>query len=126
MLVSVVKRKEPKMLRGSHAVGTEDGPFSVHGHTTLPAYRADLPYRVIPTEQDKSVSLPIEGTAHRKMSRDGDADMRGRRKGMPLCNGADTGCISPIDNITGRESELTSFRCFTRENGANRYRRQSR
>jgi hypothetical protein len=45
---------------------------------------------------------------------------------MPLCNGTDTGCVSPIDNITGRESGLTSFRCFTRENWANRPMRQSR
>ena len=35
---------------------------------------------------------------------------------MPLCNGTDTGCVSPIDNITGRESGLTSIWCFTREN----------
>jgi hypothetical protein len=34
---------------------------------------------------------------------------------MPLCNGTDTGCVNPIDNIAGRESGLTSFRCFTRE-----------
>ena len=45
---------------------------------------------------------------------------------MPLCNGTDTGCVSFIDNIAGRESELTSFRCFTRENWANRPMRQSR
>ena len=45
---------------------------------------------------------------------------------MPLCNGANTGCVSSVDNITGRESELTSFRCFTRENWANRLMRQSR
>ena len=45
---------------------------------------------------------------------------------MPLCNGTDTGCVSSIDNITGRESELTSFRCFTRENSANRYMRQGK
>ena len=44
---------------------------------------------------------------------------------MPLCNGTDTGCVSPMDNITGRESELTSFWCFTRENGANRHKRHS-
>jgi hypothetical protein len=43
---------------------------------------------------------------------------------MPFCNGADTGCVT--DNSTGRESELTSFRCFTRENLANRHRRQGR
>jgi hypothetical protein len=45
---------------------------------------------------------------------------------MPLCNGTDTGCVSSIDNIIGRESELTSFWRFTRENGANRHRRQRR
>jgi hypothetical protein len=45
---------------------------------------------------------------------------------MPLCNGTDTGCVSPMDNITRRESELTSFWCFTRENWANRHMRQSK
>jgi hypothetical protein len=43
---------------------------------------------------------------------------------MPLCNGTDTGCVSSIDNIAGRESGLTSFRCFPRENWANRHMRQ--
>jgi len=28
---------------------------------------------------------------------------------MPLCNGADIGCVSHTDNITGRESGLTSL-----------------
>ena len=28
---------------------------------------------------------------------------------MPLCNGADIGCVSHIDNITGRESGQTSL-----------------
>jgi len=45
---------------------------------------------------------------------------------MPLCNGTDTGCASSIDNITGRESGLTSFWCFTRENWANRHMRRGR
>jgi hypothetical protein len=45
---------------------------------------------------------------------------------MLLCNGADTGCVSCIDNITGRESGPTSLRCFTRENKANRHMRQCR
>jgi hypothetical protein len=44
---------------------------------------------------------------------------------MPLCNGTDTGCVSPIDNIAGRESALTSFRCFPRENWANRFQSMS-
>jgi hypothetical protein len=45
---------------------------------------------------------------------------------MPLCNGTDTGCVSSIDNIAGRESGLTSFWCFPRENKANRHMRQGR
>ena len=45
---------------------------------------------------------------------------------MLLCNGADTGCVSSIDNITGRESGQTSLRCFTRENRVNRSMRQSK
>jgi hypothetical protein len=45
---------------------------------------------------------------------------------MPLCNGTDIGCVISIDNIAGRESELTSFRCFPRENWVNRPMRQSR
>jgi len=28
---------------------------------------------------------------------------------MPLCNGVDIGCVGYIDNITGRESGLTSL-----------------
>ena len=37
---------------------------------------------------------------------------------MPLCNGTDIGCVSPIDNITGRESGLTSLQVLhTRELG---------
>jgi hypothetical protein len=31
------------------------------------------------------------------------------RKRMPLCNGADIGCVSRIDNITEREGGLTSL-----------------
>jgi hypothetical protein len=45
---------------------------------------------------------------------------------MPVCNGTDTGCIHPVDNITGRESGLTSFWYFPRENWVNRPMRQSR
>ena len=45
---------------------------------------------------------------------------------MLFCNGADTGCVSCINNITGRESGQTSLWSFTRENKANRHMRQSR
>ena len=45
---------------------------------------------------------------------------------MPLCNGTDTGCVSPIDNITECASMLTSLWCFTRENLTNWLTRQGR
>jgi hypothetical protein len=45
---------------------------------------------------------------------------------MLFRNGADTGCVSYNDNITGPESGQTSLRCFTRENKANRHLRQGR
>ena len=42
---------------------------SVMGKPTLPAYREDLTYRVIPTEQGKPVSLPSRGSDSRKVDR---------------------------------------------------------
>jgi hypothetical protein len=45
---------------------------------------------------------------------------------MPLCNGTDIGCVRNRDNITERESELTSLWSFTRENLTNRLMRQCR
>src|SRR6266851_7845597 len=45
---------------------------------------------------------------------------------MPLCNGTDIGCVRSKDNITERESELTSLWSFTRENLTNRFMRQGR
>ncbi len=46
---------------------------------------------------------------------------------MPLCNGADIGCVSHTDNITGREKRADfPLWCFTRENLTNRLMRQSR
>jgi len=72
MLVSVVTLREPKMLRGSSRSGHGACRFLRHGHITLPAYRADLTYRVIPTEQDKSVSLPTREST----SQDGPTAVR--------------------------------------------------
>jgi len=46
--------------------------------------------------------------------------MRKEKKRMPHCNGVDTGCVSHIDNITGRESGQTFPWSFTRENLRNR------
>ena len=45
---------------------------------------------------------------------------------MPLCNGTYIGCVRSKDNITERESELTSLWSFTRENLTNRFMRQRR
>jgi hypothetical protein len=45
---------------------------------------------------------------------------------MPLRNGTDIGCVRNRDNITERESELTSLWFFTRENLTNRLMRQCR
>jgi hypothetical protein len=46
------------MLGALFAVGTEGSDSLRHGHTTLPAYREHLHYRVISTKQGKPVSLP--------------------------------------------------------------------
>ena len=46
---------------------------------------------------------------------------------MPFCNGVDIGCVSIIDNITGRESGADfPLGASTRENLNNRLMRQSR
>jgi len=45
---------------------------------------------------------------------------------MLFRNGADTGCVSYTDNITGRESGQTSLGCFTRGNLTNRLMRQGK
>jgi len=36
---------------------------------------------------------------------------------MPLCNGTDTGCVSPIDNITGAKAADFLQVLHTRELG---------
>src|SRR5215471_16331948 len=75
--------------------------------TALPAQREHLTYcHVTSTEQDKPVSLP-GGKRGRSTARgiDGGAGRRSERKRMPLCNGADTGCVCFIDNITERNAK---------------------
>jgi hypothetical protein len=57
MLVSVVRFREPNMLSGSSCSEHGGSKFRRHGYSTLPAHRADLTHRVIPTEQDKSIPL---------------------------------------------------------------------
>ena len=91
-LVSVVNSEERKMLSALFAAGTEGSGSLRHGHTTLPAYREHLHYRVTSTEQGKPVSLPVRGSEAVRPT-DGDAGMREERKRMPLCSGEDIGCV---------------------------------
>lgn len=111
------------MLTGFSCGGHGVSSLLRHGRTTLPAHREHLLYRVTSTEQGKPVALPVRGSEVARPI-DGDAGMRSGRKRMPFRNGADTGCVSFTDNITGRESGQTSLGCFTRENTANRHMRQ--
>jgi hypothetical protein len=113
------------MLGALFAVGTEGSGSLRQGHTTLPAYREHLHYRVTSTKQGKPVSLPARGSEAARLT-DGDAGMRGERTRMPLCNRADIGCVSSINNIIECESMLTSLWCFTRENLTNRHMRQGK
>jgi|GraSoi_2013_80cm_1033760.scaffolds.fasta_scaffold01729_3 hypothetical protein len=113
------------MLAGFSCSGYGGSPLFRHGRTTLPAYREHLLYRVTSTEQGKPVALPARGSEVARPI-DGEAGMRSGRKRRLFRNGADIGCVSSIDNITGRESGQTSLWCFTRENRANRSMRQSR
>src|SRR5215475_8702656 len=111
MLVSVVSRREPNMLRGSSC--SEYGGFRVlrHGLTTLSAYRADLNYRVTPMEQGKSISLPF-----------GEVKPQGRSMAMRIAELRKSECCPVIgqievalpflgDNITSPETEQTSRWC---------------
>ena len=126
-LVSVVTRKERKMLGALPAVRNEVSYLLRHGLIKLPAYRERLNYLlvVISAEQGKPISLPARGSEAVRPT-DGDAGMRGERKRRPLCNGADIGCVSNRNHITECESRLTSLWCFTRENLINRLTRQGR
>lgn len=66
--LSVVTSEEPKMLTGSHSIGTEASKSSVMGKAMLSAYREGLRYRVSPIEQGKPVFLP-SGKGRRKVTR---------------------------------------------------------
>jgi hypothetical protein len=72
-----------------------------------PAYRADLTYRVIPTEQGKSISLPTGEST----SQDGPIAMwtteTGKSEGGPVIEPIEVASLQG-DNITSPETELTS------------------
>jgi len=77
---------------------------------TLSAYRKGLSYRVSSAEQGKPVFL-LSRKGHSKVI-DGSAGNRGRRKRRPLCSGADTGCVSEIDNIAGLRKQADFLLVF--------------
>jgi hypothetical protein len=116
------------MLSAPFAAGTVGSVLLRHGQTTPPAQREHLTYcYVTSTEQDKPVSFPWSKGERSTVRRiDGGAGRRLERKRMPLCNGADIGCVRSTDHITDRESGQTSLWCCTRENLINRLMRQSR
>ena len=112
------------MLGAPLAVGTEARRSSLMGNSTLPAYREHLTrIESLRRKQDKPVTFPTKGrNAVRRI--DSVAGMRKEKKRRPRGNGVDTGCVSHIDNITGRESGQTFPWSFTRENLRNRLTRQ--
>jgi len=96
-LVSVVTRKERKMLGALIAVRNEVSYFLRHGLIKLPAYREHLNYLhvVVSAEQGKPISLPARGSeAVRPI--DGGAGIGIARKRMLPCNRADRGCVASM------------------------------
>jgi hypothetical protein len=84
------------------------GPRPWVNHT---AYRADLTYRVISTEQGKPVWLPARGRYIARWTDGHAGNGNGRKRRLP-CNRADRGCVASWDNITSLETELTSRWCL--------------
>ena len=78
-------------------IATEYGGSTLlrHGHTTLPAYREHLNYRVrsFQAEQGKSVALPARGRSTVRRI-DGAADIGIAKKRTLPCNRADKGCVA--------------------------------
>ena len=89
-LVSVVTRKERKMLGALTAARNEVSYLLRHGLIKLPAYRERLNYLlvVISAEQGKPISLPARGSEAVKRI-DGGAGIGIARKRMLPCNRAD-------------------------------------
>ncbi len=113
------------MLTGFSCSGTECPLFSVMGEQHC--RRTESTYSIVSLPQNKVSPLRSpRGVVRSQDQINGAAGMRSGRKRMLFRNGADTGCVSSTDNITGRESRQTSLWCFTRENRANRHMRQSR
>ena len=83
------------MLGALIATGYGGSTLLRHGHTTLPAYREHLNYRVrsFQAEQGKSVALPARGRSTVRRI-DGAADIGIARKRTLPCNRADRGCVA--------------------------------
>jgi hypothetical protein len=108
-LVSVVTRKERKMLGALPAVRNEVSYLLRHGLIKLPAYRERLNYLlvVISAEQGKPISLPARGSeAVRRI--DGGAGIGIARKRMLPCNRADRGCVASMGQhyLTGNGADF--------------------
>ena len=96
-LVSVVTRKERKVLGALIAVRNEVSYLLRHGLIKLPAYRERLNYLlvVISAEQGKPVSLPARGRSTARWI-DGGAGIGIARKRTLPCNRADRGCVASM------------------------------
>jgi hypothetical protein len=108
-LVSVVTRKERKMLGALIAVTNEVSYLLRHGLIKLPAYSEHLNYLlvVIFSEQGKPVSLPARGSeAVRRI--DGGAGIGIAKKRMLPCNRADRSCVASMGQyyLTGNGTDF--------------------
>jgi hypothetical protein len=92
-LVSVVTYKEWKMLGIPLAAGTEAFSSSVMGKQRCRRIESTYPICVTSTEQDKPISLPVEGRSTVRRI-DGGAGIGIARKRMLPCNRADKGCVA--------------------------------
>ena len=84
-----------------------------------------LNYRVIPTEQGKSVSLPARGTSIARWT-DGDADSGTEKKRMLPFNRADRGCVALGTTSPRRKRSRLLGGAQTRERLKNQWMKQSK
>jgi len=106
-LVSVVNSKEWKMLGIPLAAGTEAPFSSVMGKQRCRRIESTYPNCVTSTEQDKPISLPVEGRSTVRRI-EGDAGIGIARKRMLPCNRADRGCVAATGQhyLTGNGADF--------------------
>src|SRR6267154_318638 len=124
-LVSVVTGKEWKMLGIPFAAGTEAPLSSVMGKQRCRRIESTYPIvspqqnRISPYRSSKGKDQPQGGSIAVRVRDRRGSQGRSVMERISVASGH-------IDNITGRESVLTSLWCCTRENLANQLMRQSR